>query len=398
MAQDDSTGSTSLENDAAQLQLGPLHLHPRATTGVTYDDNIELSSDNQKADVIWSIHPGIQAVAGDDAGLITYRDMNYDVLNISPGDLIVHSPETWPGRVMILDYAPNFKFYDRYTDYNFIDQYATADLIYPMRKLILGFNQNYTLEKTTIIQVGQIATVQTIHSKLTAAYLLSDKTSVEGNFNFIDTSYDQPGLTGYTEYNTEDWFNYAVLENLPISAGVLAGFDDVVDSQNQTYEQLRARARYNFSEKLNFDASVGGELRQYENGHSQTISPVFSLSGSYQPTVRTTLSVTGSRQQYASILNGYYYSSTGINLNLRQDITDRFTAEAHVGYVFSDNTSINNGVASYTENYYTAGLGLEAKIIRHLTGKISYQWQNRQSQNNGDANENQISAQLTLSY
>jgi hypothetical protein len=398
LAQDESTASASLEQDAANLQLGPLHLHPRATAGVTYDDNIEFSPQDQKADFIWSIQPGIQAVVGDDANLVTYRDMHYDVLKLSPGDLIVQPLENWPGKLMILDYAPNFKFYDQNTEYNFVDQYANANLIWAMSKLILGFNQNYMLEKTTLIQVGQIATTQTIHSKLTAAYLLSDKTSLEGNFNFIDISYDLPGLIGYKEYNTEDWFNYIFVENLPISVGFLGGLDDVVDGQNQAYEQLRARARYNYSALLNFDASLGGELRQYENGHAQTISPVFSVSGNYRPTERTTVSLTGSRQQSASILNGSYSSTTGVFLGLQQGITDRFTVDANVGYYFSYYTPIDSIQSTYTENFYAAGLGLEAKIIRHLTSKISYQWQNRESEHAGNVNDNQINAQLTLSY
>jgi hypothetical protein len=397
-AQDESSSGSSLEKDATELQLGPLHLHPALTTGVTYDDNITFSPTSPMKDVIWSIHPGIQAVAGDDAALINYRDMNYDILSLSPGDVIIQPPEDWPGKLLILDYDPNFKFYDRYTTYNFANQYATVNLMYAMSRLILGFNQNYTLEKTAIIQIGQIATEQTIHSKVTAAYLLSDKTSMEGNFNFIDISYDQPGLTGYTEYNTEDWLNYAVIENLPVSAGILAGFDDVIDGQNQTYQQLRARARYNYSEKLRFDASVGGELRQYENGHSQTLSPVFSVTGIYQPTVLTTLSLTSFRQQYASLYDGFYDSKTGVALELRQGLTDRFMVDASFGNYFLDYTPINNDESSYSEDYYAVGLGLEAKIIRHLTGKISYQWQDRQSGHSGDASENQVNAQLTLSY
>ncbi len=206
-------------------------------------------------------------------------------------------------------------------------------------------------------------------------------------------------MTGYTEYNTEDWLNYQVTESMPVSLGVVAGYDEVAAShQNQTYEQLRARVRYNYTEKLVFDISGGGELRQYENGKSATFSPVFSLTGAYRPTERTTVSLTGYRQQNASIFNGYNYTVTGAALSLSQGITDRFTAEASVGYSILDYAPITSALANYTDDYISARIGLEAKILRHLNGQIYYNLISIQSPVGGDRNDNQIGVNLTLSY
>jgi len=222
---------------------------------------------------------------------------------------------------------------------------------------------------------------------------------VEGNFRRVSIAYDQASLVGYTEYNTEDWFNYALNESMPVSVGVLAGYDDVAASQqNQTYEQLRARVRYNFTEKLTFDASVGGELRQYENGKSDTFNPVFSLTGSYRPAERTTVSLTGYRLQNASIFNGYNYTSTGATLSLSQGITDRFTAAASAGYYVLDYSSTTVALASYSDEYYIARLSLDAKIVRHLTSQIYYNLTSIQSPVVGGRDDNQIGVSLTLSY
>jgi hypothetical protein len=180
--------------------------------------------------------------------------------------------------------------------------------------------------------------------------------------------------------------------------GVLAGLDEVANQQGQTYEQLRARARYNYTEKLAFDASVGGELRQYDNGSPDTLSPVFTIAGEYRPAERTALRLTGYRQQNASIFNGYNYTSTGATLSLRQGITDRYTADLSVGYYTLDYAPISGALVKYTDEYYTARIGLEAKIIRHLTGKIFYQLISRQSPAAGNINDNQAGVQLTLSY
>jgi hypothetical protein len=61
------------------------------------------------------VQPALQAVAGDDAALIAYRDQHLDVLNLAPGNFIVQPPEAWPGKLLILDYGPRFHIFDRYT-------------------------------------------------------------------------------------------------------------------------------------------------------------------------------------------------------------------------------------------------------------------------------------------
>src|SRR5450759_510720 len=350
---DDSAAKTTVEKGSLELRLGPFNLHPRVTTGLTYDDNILFSSANPEADTFWTIQPALQAVAGDDAALIAYRDQNYDVLNLAPGNLIIQPPEAWPGKLLMLDYGPRFQFSNQYTANNAIDQFGTLNLLWPLNRLILGFKQDYQLQKTTIIEAGQRSTVESISSTLAAAYQIGEKTSLESDFRRTSVGYDSAGLIGYTEYNTENWFNYVVAEGLPVSLGVLAGSDEVANHQGQTYEQLRARARYNYTEKLAFDASAGGELRQYDNGSPDTLSPVFSIAGEYRPVERTSLRLTGYRQQHASILNNYYYTSTGATLGVRQGITDRFTANLSVGYYTLDYTPSSGVLVKYNDDYYT---------------------------------------------
>jgi hypothetical protein len=91
----DNAASTASFN--IPLTLGPLNLHPRVTAGVVADDNLLFTSANQESDLTWSVQPGLQAVMGDDAALIAYRDQNGDVFGLTPGSLIVQPPEAWRG-------------------------------------------------------------------------------------------------------------------------------------------------------------------------------------------------------------------------------------------------------------------------------------------------------------
>jgi hypothetical protein len=397
-AQTDSAAITPLEANVSSLRLGPFDLHPRLTVGVTYDDDILFATTDKEADLDWMIQPALQAVAGDDAGLIAYRDQKNNVLDLTPGNLIIRDPDDRPGKLFIMDYGPRFQLLDKYTANNSVDEFATVDLLWATDKLILGVKQDYQLQKITIIEAGERTTVETIPTQLSAAYQFTDKVSMESDFGRTSIDYSSPGLTGYTEYNTQDWLNYEVAEKLNASLGVLAGWDLVTGHQDQTYEQLRARARYNYTEKLTFDVSVGGELRQYENGSSETLTPVFSLAGVYQVAERTWLQLTGSREIYAAIFNGYNYTTTGVTLDVRQEITDRFTAKLSIGYSSIEYAAVNDPSTTHNDDFVTARLSFEAKIRRYVNGEIYYQWINRQSQFQGALDDNQVGAQVTLGF
>jgi len=381
-----------------QLRIGPFDLHPQFSVGATYDDNVLLSSTNKEVDTVWQIHPSLQAVAGDDAALIGYRDQNIDVLSLSPGNLVIQQPDSWPGSLLILEYGPVFQIFERYTANNSIDQFATFKLLVPLRKFIFAIEQEYQLQKTDIIEFGSRTDVQTVSTYISAAYKFDDKASFESDFQRVGVEYYQSGLTGFAEYKTENWLNYAVSDNLPVSLGVVAGLDDVAGGQNQTFQQLRLRCRYNFTQKTTFDASAGGEFRQFENGLPETFLPVFDIACQYQFAERTWLKVSASRQQYASIYNGYNYASTGVALEVRQGITDRLTAALTSGYYSLDFSPINNTLAAYSGYYYIARISLEAKIARHLTGQIFYQGVSSHSQVNGDYTDNQTGLQFTLNF
>ncbi|HEY3856171.1 MAG TPA: hypothetical protein VGO67_17425 [Verrucomicrobiae bacterium] len=398
VAKADSSSDDSLGKGPFEMRAGPFKFHPRVTAGMIYDDNILLNGTGKEADEEWVIHPAIQAVAGDDAALIDYRDNKYDILGLNPGTFIVQQPDAWPGKFLVIDYGPQFQLFDKYTANNHVDQLGTLNLIWPVGKLILGLKQDYNLSKTEIVEFDQRTTVETINTALSAAYQLSEATSIESNFRRIGIGYDQAGLTGYTEYNTEDWFNYQVSEEMPVSLGVLAGEDVVTKHQSQTYEQLRARARYNYTEKLVFDASVGAELRQYQSKSTDTLNPVFTVAGEYRPAVRTSLRLSGFRQLYASIFNGYNYTATGAALEVRQGITERFTAAVSGGYYNLEFIGVVPNTTDYTGEYHFARASLDAKILRHLSGQIFYQYLGTKSQSVNSIVDNQTGFQLTLSY
>jgi hypothetical protein len=380
------------------FRYGPFDLHPRLWAGPTYDDNINFTPTNTESDVKWTVQPAFQLVAGDEDGLLNYRNAGYDVLKVSPGELIIRPVESWPNKVAVLDYGPRFQEYQKYSADDAVDELGTLNVLYPLSKVILGFRQDYDLEKSTIIEAAQRTQSEAITTAGSAAYSIGDKTSIDSNFQRYSIGYGSSDLRGYTEYRTEDWFNYEFEPDLHGSLGVFGGIDEVDQGQDQTFAQLRARMRYNYTEKLYFDASAGGEWRNYQNGHSDTIDPVFDISARYLLTVRTTLGLTGYRHQIASIYNGYYYTSTGALLTLRQEITDYCTINLSAGYYSLDYTPINAVGADHTDDFYTARIDVDFKIASHLFGEVFYQVLSRSSGFDGNIADNQVGARLTCKF
>jgi hypothetical protein len=398
LAQNDAATETALNKEPQELRAGPFDLHPRLSAGLSYDDNLLFSTGNKEADAEWLIQPGLRAVAGDNATLLAYRDQYHGDLDLSPGNLILQKLEDRPGKLLVLDYSPRFQVFDKYTANNSIDEFADVQALWPMGKWILGLTQQYQLQKIEVIEAGQRTTVESIPTTISAAGQLDDKLSVEGDFRRSSVGYNAPGLTGYAEYNTEGWCHYEIEENLRAGLGVLAGWDSVTNHQDQTYEQLRADARYNYTEKLAFDISGGGELRQYENGNSETLRPVFTIAAEYLLGARSWLRLAAFRQQYAAIFNGYNYTTTAATLEVRQGITDRFTASLSVSYSSVNYTSILDPSVTHTDGDSIARISLEAKIVRHLDSQVYYQFLNRQSRFNGNLDDNQAGAQLSWSF
>ena len=80
------------------LRLGPFDIQPRITAGVTYDDNILISSQNPESDLIWSLQPAFLAVAGDRLAIEDYRRTYHDVVSFSPDTFIITDRKPGPAR------------------------------------------------------------------------------------------------------------------------------------------------------------------------------------------------------------------------------------------------------------------------------------------------------------
>ena len=391
--------SRSISDRLSDLHVGPFDIHPRLSAGVTYDDNILISTSNQEADFIWSLQPGVRISAGDKLALTEFRLASTDAMRLSPGDFVTDNPEVWPGRFLLVNYAPRCNWFTEYSANNSVDQLLGMNALWPTGRLILGVQQGYVDERTTVIEADRRTWQEEISTALLGGYQFSDLTSAEIRLHRTSTDYEKiTGLNGYTDWNDENWFNYHLSPRVDLGAGVTVG-DLQVTGANQTYEQVLARVRYRLAEKISVGLAVGGEWRQFPSG-LDSLQPVFTLDASYRPNESTTISLTGYGRDQASVYSGYDYLLTGVSGGVQRQFWDRYYFNLGVSYSNYNYQATVQGpsVGNNNNNYVSLTTGLGMKLTKHLSASLFYQFRTWDSNQSAGWTDNQVGTQLTLSY
>jgi uncharacterized protein (PEP-CTERM system associated) len=169
------------------------------------------------------------------------------------------------------------------------------------------------------------------------------------------------------------------------------------ESANQTYEQLLARAVYRLTGKLYFTAALGLELREYGGGQSDTVKPIFSLTGIYQIRESTMLTLEAHRYDEPSPFAGQNSTDLGASIGARQQFFGRFAASATIGYDSYDYAlTVPGSSSSRTDNYFSGRLQFDYEFNRHVTGSLFYTYHRDDS--NFDVisyNNNVVALQVT---
>ena len=386
------------------FRLGPFDIQPRITTGVTYDDNILISSQNPESDLIWSVQPAFLAIAGDRLAIEEYQQTYHNVVSFSPDTFIITEPEAWPGKTLMVDYGPKFNWFTEYTANDSIDEFLTVNALWPTRNMILGVRQDYVLENTTIIEAGRRSWEQRIPTDLMAGYQLSERTTAEVNLNRTSVSYEQgSGLADYTDWNWNNWFNYQYSPRLNLGLGANLGALDLTSQPGQTCETPEVRARYRYGARVLLDTSFGIQLRQYGGGVPSTTEPVFSLVAHYETSENSSFHLAAFRRELPSVSSGYDYISTGVCLGFQQQFGDRYFASLEMTYYYSDYLTTSSDMlptqqADRVDNFIEVRPAIEARFSHHLVGSLFYLFRTDRSAQWPGWTDNQVGTRFTWTF
>jgi hypothetical protein len=355
----------------AGLRVAGLDFFPHAAATVMFDDNILISPSNPLSDVEWTLSPGLTLVAGDVTacvpGPITLDQLR-SLLNYS---LVEDSSK--PQRFLGADFTVPVNIFTKHSQYDNADQLGGLSAGYAFSRLALGLDQDYSRVDEKDSTVGNRVTVITYDTKLRSLYELTDRSSVEVNGRYYNQGYADPAYQGYQEFRNDDWFNREVGAKLTLGLGMAFGFVYPDADANQTYQQLLARGVYRLTDKINMNAYVGVECREYDSGIANTVDPVFSVSFIYQPLARTTLTLEAHRWDQPSPTGDYNYLTLGFGVGVRQTLIGPLSAVLSVGY---DNVSydlLQPGVSNNrVDDYLFLQASLEYEVSTHWGASLFY--------------------------
>ncbi len=342
------------ESLAKYLGLGPISVRPHLYVSAYFDDNLALKDggsvplpgsreDNEMEDFVWRISPGALFGMGE------FRDK---------------------GNYVTLDYTPTINLYTKYHDFNSLDHKLDFNAGWKLSKLTLGFGQSYENASGKQVEVAGFVQQKTYTTLLTSLYEFSDKTSAELNGRqmimrseeqFIGSNLPDDELTSVNQWEIEGWGNYKQSEKLTLGVGATVGWRDIsddgaqqniVDTPNQTFQQVSVRAAYEVSEKVDVSGSVGLFFSQFQDGDDESPTLVFNLEGSWQPLENTYVSGEVYRRDVPSLSQtAQNYTATGFRASVRQVFAEKYSASLAGGFENTDYSSAGPGGVNRNDDY-----------------------------------------------
>jgi hypothetical protein len=360
-----------------------------AARGV-YDDNVNLNDSDRESDFYFAIEPSLTVGLGD----IEAKDENYVRLDYSPSLLLFteHSENDALQHLIRLEGHHRFR---------------RLDLTLAQEVQILDGTDIDTVTNATApgshanVDVSGRSRVNIYNTQLNASYELTGKTSLSAAINSNITDYAH--LISSEVISGNLFINYNYSEKIVLGLGGTVGYDFVEDpNPDQRFEQANARVSYQATGKLSLSASGGAEFRQFEgSARDQYISPVFEISGAYQPFNGTTLSLAISRRILNSaVLARQDFASTNVSVGARQRLFQRAYLSLNVGYQNSDYFSVVSSVnANRSDDYYFIEPALDVTVTRFWT--IGGYYLHRQDESSDDTfsfSDNQVGLRTVLTF
>ena len=353
------------------MRLGPMDVFPHAALSVAYDDNVLITHVDPIKDVEWSITPGLMFALGDVSSSMT-SPVSFDKLR----GLLYYSladDESRPKRFLALDYTAAANFYTDHSVYNNVDSSLRLSGGYTFSRLSVGTDFDFFYGQVKDNGVGDLVTVADYDARLHTRYGLSDITALELNLGYFQLDYIEPEYQGYQDFHGDFWFDRQFDQKLSAALGVGLGYLLPEYDHAQTYQQALIRGVYGLTGKTYFSASAGLEARQFGTSAPDAVRPVFSLTGVFQPSVNTTITIEGHRREDTAPYQGENYIQLGASLNARQFLFNRFFAGLGGGYdniAYTDNKTDNAQVR--TDNYWYVIVNLDYEFNNHLTASLFY--------------------------
>lgn len=385
----DTTEDTAVLAEPVRKDRWSYVLH--GSVRATFDSNIFISERHEEEDFYFTMAAGVAVGIGD------FRSELFDFGRFEDRFQRDRSEAIRDQNFFFINYVPSITFFLDHTEENSFDHDLSLAGQWSFQKLTLGLRSRFQTQNVADIDLGERIERRLLSTALTSRYDYSGKTSFE--LNFYDHIRDYEQRVDTHEVRAQAWMNYQLQPKVLLGIGLAYGHVELSEGPSQDFEQVLVRARYRATEKLQLHATAGVEFRQIESGGGREsggdeTNSVFSLGGSYFPFDGTSILLHAYRQtQTSATASGINYTSTGIDLLIRQRFLQRYYFALAAGY---QNAEYNaHGSGSETERsddlfYLRPSVGLD--LTKWLTMELAVEF--RQN----DSNVDRRSFAQTLAY
>jgi hypothetical protein len=119
--------------------------------------------------------------------------------------------------------------------------------------------------------------------------------------------------------------HYRFSSRLDVAMGMKFGYDSLSNSADMNTSEPQITINWRPTDKLTFTGTGGVETREFRRGIAEDLdSEVYSVSGSYQPTITTAFSINANRLVSPSYFAGQLSKSSGWGVDVKQRVLQRF--------------------------------------------------------------------------
>jgi hypothetical protein len=358
-----------------KFSVGPIDIRPEMQFTAEYSDNILASTSNRRSDLIYIIAPGGTLAIGD------YMQKEYSYLTLT--------------------YVPTLNLYNHYSSLNSLDQHLRIDGQYGLERLKLSAYFGYDKAFGGNRDIGGLVNSDYYTMGGAAKYLINEQFSLEAMGDQIFAHYQN--AIGSNTFINHEWLNYNFTPKLVVSAGGAFGFLQPDTGGTQTFEQGLARLQVTSTDKLAFNGNVGFEVRQFPSGAGTQVTPVFSLSATYQLFPGTSLGLSGARSvTYSASVTGSNYTATNVSASITQHLVGNLSIGLDVGFendAYFQVSGVLPGTTQRQDNYVIFSPNLTYTWNDWANISISYFYRDNHSNSPGRSfYNNQIVVQMHVGF
>ncbi len=382
------------------LDYGSLHLRPRLSTGVVYDDNVTLREEHRISDLIGVVAPALTLIVGETADSISGPEITRRGVLPTASRLTAAGHSLSPsGPGLSADYTARISFYREHSDFDAVEHLARLNFFLPLNRFTFRLRQDVESLAEAPVDIGARTRNTVFLTALELNYTFSELTSLESAVNQRITDVEQ-GI-GSKEWSGKSYLNYHLSPRSTVGLGGVVGLLGTENAPDQHYEQVRTRFEYEVTQLVRLDASVGVEWRQFSSGIPGEASLVFDLAGTYAPNESTRITLGGGRHaQSSASLAGQNYTSTSLSLTMSQLLAERTACFMTLNYINLDYSSAGAAASnSRVDDNWSVLLGVNYSLATRIL--ISGFYQYRQTVSNTAASEysnNRVGVALTWAY